>query len=139
RLAAELGVEDGVRFLGERGDVPRVLAAADLLLLPSWREAFGRIAIEAMAMAVPVAATDVGGPAEIVRPGVDGLLLPPRQPELWAQRLGPLIESSELRREYGLRGRERAAAFGLDAHAAAVLDLYRELLGDRRDTGLAGL
>jgi glycosyltransferase involved in cell wall biosynthesis len=75
-LAEGLGVAERVRFLGERSDVPRILAATDLLLLPSWREAFGRIAIEAMAMAVPVAATDEGGPAEIVSPGVDGLLLP---------------------------------------------------------------
>lgn len=138
-LTAELGLGERVLFLGERSDVPAVLAATDVLLLPSWQEAFGRIAIEAMAMAVPVAATEVGGPAEIVRPEVDGLLLPPRQPQLWARRLAPLIESPDLRREYGLRGRERAAAFGLDAHAGAVLDLYRELLADRRDAGVARL
>lgn len=132
-LTAELGVDRRVIFLGERSDVPAVLAATDVLLLPSWQEAFGRIAIEAMAMAVPVAATEVGGPAEIVRPGVDGLLLPPRQPQLWARQLAPLVESPALRLEYGRRGRERAAAFGLEAHAGAVLDLYRELLAEGRD------
>jgi L-malate glycosyltransferase len=127
-LVAELGVEERVLFLGERSDVPAILAATDLLLLPSWREAFGRIAIEAMAMAVPVAATEVGGPAEIVRPGVDGLVLPPRQPQRWARELQPLIRSGELRRQYGDRARARAQEFGLEAHAAAALGLYRELL-----------
>lgn len=137
-LAAELGVEGRVLFLGERSDVPSLLAAADVLLLPSWREAFGRIAIEAMAMAVPVAATEVGGPAEIVRPGIDGLLLPPRQPPTWARELQPLVRSGEMRRQYGSRGRERAQEFGLDAHAAAALGFYREVLGgpQRRNASL---
>jgi L-malate glycosyltransferase len=126
-LAAELGVADRVRFLGERSDVREVLAATDVLLMPSWREAFGRVAIEAMAMGAPVVATDVGGPAEIVRPGVDGLLLPPRRPDLWARELEPLVDSRRRRVRLGESGRERARAFGLDAHAEAVLDCYREV------------
>ncbi|MEX2447946.1 MAG: glycosyltransferase [Solirubrobacterales bacterium] len=131
-LVTELGLGERVRFLGERADVPAILAATDVLLLPSWREAFGRIAIEAMAMSVPVAATEVGGPAEIVRDGVDGLLLPPRRPDVWAARLAPLIADAELRREYGGRARERAREFRVEAHAAAVLNVYRELLAGRR-------
>jgi glycosyltransferase involved in cell wall biosynthesis len=127
RLAAELGVEDRVRFLGERGDVPRVLAAADVLLLPSWREAFGRIAIEAMAMGKPVLATDSGGPAEIVRPGVDGLLLAPKQPEAWARALEPLVDDAATRARMGAAARERSRDFSVPVHAAAMLDVYRRL------------
>ena len=127
-LAAELGVADRVRFLGERADVPNVLAATDVLLLPSWREAFGRIAIEAMAMGVPVAATEAGGPAEVVRPGVDGLLLPPRRPEAWARGLEPLVDSAEARARMGGNGLERARDFSVPVHAGQVLDLYRELV-----------
>ena len=56
-----------MRFLGERDDVPDLLAAVDLLLVPSWEEPFGRSVVEAMAAGVPVLATDVGGPAEILR------------------------------------------------------------------------
>ncbi|MBI5103611.1 MAG: glycosyltransferase [Solirubrobacterales bacterium] len=78
-LPAALDLPPGaVRFLGERDDVPRVMRALDLLLVPSWREAFGRVAAEALATGVPVIATDAGGPAEIVRDGVDGVVLPPR-------------------------------------------------------------
>ena len=128
-LAAELGVAERVRFLGERDDVPDLLAATDVLMLPSWREAFGRIAIEALAIGVPVLATEVGGPAEIVREGVDGMLLPPREPRRWAAALAPLVNDGALRREMGERGRERAREFGLEAHAAAMLDLYRGLAG----------
>lgn len=127
-LVAERGLGERVRFLGERDDVPVVLAATDALLLPSWREAFGRIAVEAMAMGVPVVATSEGGPAEIVRDGVDGLLLPPRDPALWASRLRGLAEP-ERRVEMGRNGRERARSFGLEAHAAAVMSLYEELAG----------
>lgn len=130
-LVAELGVADRVHFAGERSDVPALLAATDLLLMPSWREAFGRIAIEAMAMGAPVAATAVGGPPEIVRPGLDGLLLAPRDPGLWARELGPLVASADLRREYGERARERARDFDLGAHAAEALALYRDLLAGR--------
>ncbi|MGH2804504.1 MAG: glycosyltransferase family 4 protein, partial [Thermoleophilaceae bacterium] len=83
RLVAELDLERQVDFLGEREDVPGVLRALDLLLVPSWEEPFGRSVIESMAMGIPVAATSVGGPAEIVRDGCDGLLLPPRDPPAW--------------------------------------------------------
>jgi glycosyltransferase involved in cell wall biosynthesis len=129
RLANELGVAERVRFAGERSDIPDVLAATDVLLMPSWREAFGRIAVEAMAMGVPVAATDVGGPAEIVRPGVDGLLLPPRDPVAWSRSVGALLEDARKREEMGERGLARARDFSLKAHAEAIRALYESLLG----------
>lgn len=128
-LAAELGVADSVRFLGERDDPPRIMAATDVLLVPSWQEAFGRVVIEAMAMGVPVAATDVGGPGEVVRPGEDGLLLAPRQPSAWADALAPLLGSEEERGRIGAAGRERAREFGLDVHAERMLSCYALLAG----------
>ncbi len=126
-LAAELGVGDRVRFLGERSDVPNLLGATDVLLMPFWREPFGRVAVEAMAMGVPVAASEVGGPAEIVRPGVDGLLLPPRAPEAWSSALAQLLPDTALRRRLGENARARAADFSVEAHVAQVLALYRQI------------
>jgi glycosyltransferase involved in cell wall biosynthesis len=127
-LVRTLGVEDRVIFAGEREDVPDLLGAVDVMLVPSWREAFGRIAAEAMAMGVPVVATNVGGPAEIVRDGVDGLLLAPRDPDRWAEEVGRLLEDPELRRRMGESGRERARAeFGAERHVAALLEAYAEL------------
>jgi glycosyltransferase involved in cell wall biosynthesis len=127
-LVGRLEVEDRVVFAGEREDVPSVLRATDVLLLPSWREAFGRIAAEAMAMGVPVLATDVGGPAEIVRDGLDGLLLPPRQPERWAGAVERLLGDPGLRAEMGWNGRKRAHdEFGAERHVATLLDIYAGL------------
>lgn len=126
-LSEELGVGERVRFLGERSDVAAVLAASDLLLMPSWREAFGRIAVEAMAMGVPVLATDVGGPPEILDSGVEGLLLPPRQPDLWACEVEQLLDDPGLLATMGERARRRAADFELAVHAEAVLGCYRDL------------
>jgi len=128
-LIDKLGLDDTVVFLGERDDVPDILAATDLVLVPSWEEPFGRAVIEAMAMGVPVIATDVGGPAEIIRDGIDGLLLPPRRPEVWAEAVRSLSAEPERRTEMGRRGREQAVArFGVERHVEAVLDAYERAL-----------
>jgi glycosyltransferase involved in cell wall biosynthesis len=130
--AGQLGVEGRVVFAGEREDVPGVLRATDVLLLPSWREAFGRIAAEAMAMGVPVVATQVGGPAEIVRDGLDGLLLAPRQPDRWAAAVERLLLDPDLRREMGRNGRLRARQeFSAERHVDALLDHYATLRNGR--------
>ncbi len=127
--AAGAGVSDHVKFLGQRSDIPSVLAATDLLLIPSWREAFGRIAVEAMAMSVPVIATETGGPADIIRDGIDGLLLPSRSPELWARRSEPLVDQAEVRLRMGREAQVRAREFALSSGVDLMLDAYRELVG----------
>ncbi len=124
-LVAALGIEHIVRFLGEREDAPQLLAASDLLLAPSWEEPFGRSIIEAMAMGVPVIATEIGGPSEFIRHEVDGLLLPPTQIERWVAEMGALIGAPGRRSQIGARGRETALArFGVKSHVAEVLDVY---------------
>jgi glycosyltransferase involved in cell wall biosynthesis len=129
RLAQELGVADAVSFVGERDDVPEVVAALDIALVPSWEEPFGRSVIEAMAMKVPVAATSVGGPADVIRDNVDGLLLPPHEPARWAAALEPLADDAQLRGEIGMRARERVAGrYGVDRFARRVVDAYAEAL-----------
>ncbi|HSS04166.1 MAG TPA: glycosyltransferase family 4 protein [Solirubrobacterales bacterium] len=130
-LAEELGVGERVRFLGERSDVPEILAAADLLLMPSWREAFGRIAVEAMAMGTPVVATNVGGPPEIFASGVEGLLLAPRQSDLWASEIEQLLGDPRRLADMRERALGRAAEFELSAHATVMLGCYQDLLARR--------
>jgi L-malate glycosyltransferase len=124
-LVRELSLEEHVVFLGEREDVPELMRALDVLLVPSWEEPFGRTVVEGMAMGVPVAATSVGGPAEIIRPG-EGLLLPPRDPGAWADALGPLVEDLPRREAMGARGRERAGRFAVPQHVEAVLGAYAQ-------------
>jgi glycosyltransferase involved in cell wall biosynthesis len=127
---ARLGLAGAVRFLGEREDVPEILRASDVALAPSWEEPFGRTVVEAMAMGLPMLATQVGGPAEVIDDGVDGILLAPRLPELWAAEVVRLLDDEPRRRAIGAAARRSALArFGSERHAAAVVALYREVLG----------
>ncbi len=141
RLIDELGLRREVLQLGEREDVPEVLRAVDVVLVPSWEEPFGRSVSEAMAMEVPVVATSVGGPAELIAHGKEGLLLPPREPERWAGALERLIGDPGLRREMGRVGRERAMVqFAVERHVDDMMSVYREAMaapraGMKRETG----
>jgi glycosyltransferase involved in cell wall biosynthesis len=128
-LADTAGLTERVSFLGEREDVPELVRALDVLLLPSWEEPFGRALIEAMALAVPVIATSVGGPPEIIEDGREGFLLAPREPQAWADAIARLAGDRELAARMGAAGRQRVEQrFTAERHAAAVLELYRGLL-----------
>lgn len=131
RLVDDLGLRDEILFTGQREDVPAILRATDVLLVPSWEEPFGRTVIEGMAMGVAVVATCVGGPAEIITDGDDGLLLAPRRPDLWADTVGRLLADPEQRARIAERGRRTAANFSRERHVAAIVELYSELAGRR--------
>ena len=134
---SRLGLSDAVVFLDRRSDLPEILRALDLLILPSWEEPFGIALLEAMAMRLPVVATEVGGPSEIVTDGVDGFLLPPRRPLLWAEKIAVLLAQPELRAVVGERARRRAAtAFHRRRYVDGIVACYSELL-DRRGAAAA--
>ena len=117
---------DRVLWLGEREDVAELIAALDVLLLPSWEEPFGRAVIEAMALEVPVLATSLGGPAEILAGGEGGILLPPREPAAWIRAAAELAADPALRASLGRRGRVRVERdFTLSGHVESVLEVYR--------------
>jgi glycosyltransferase involved in cell wall biosynthesis len=130
-LAAQLGVTDAVTFTGEREDVPELLAALDLLLVPSWQEPFGRTVIEGMAMGRAVLATAQGGPAEVIRDGVDGRLLAPRDPDRWASAARWLLADRSALSAIEGAARESARRFDRDAYVERVLEIYREVLNGR--------
>jgi len=126
---ARAGLQDRVSFLGEREDVPELVRALDILLLPSTEEPFGRALIEAMALGVPVLATNVGGPPEIIEDGREGYLLAPRQPAAWAQAIRRIAESPDRGLEMGRAGRRRVQrAFSAEHHVAAVLAVYERAI-----------
>jgi glycosyltransferase involved in cell wall biosynthesis len=78
---------------------------------------------------VPVLATNMGGPTEIISDGNDGVLLPPHDVEAWAAAIERLAADEHLRREIGKRGRKKVErSFGIDRHVDAVLAAYREVL-----------
>ena len=82
-----LGCEEQVRFTGFRRDVPDLMAAADLVVLPSVAEAFGLVLTEALYLGTPVVATRVGGIPEIISDGIDGVLVPPANSEALAKTI----------------------------------------------------
>jgi glycosyltransferase involved in cell wall biosynthesis len=131
-LARELGVADRVLWPGYHNDAPQVMAALDILALPSIRpEPFGMVVIEAMASGKPVVATAHGGPLESVVEGETGLLVSPRAPAEMAAALARLADATGLRMRLGAAGRKRAVTvFGFQRHVRAFQDLYLELLAE---------
>ncbi len=126
---AEQGLGDRVRLLGTRRDVPRLVAASDIVLLTSISEGIPLTLIEAMAASRPVVSTDVGGVSEVVEPGRTGLLAPAGDPQGLASRIVELAGDPERRRELGLNGRRRAEQhFDQRAMHASYANLYREML-----------
>jgi len=122
-LAEQLGVADRVHFLGRREDVPALVAALDVLLVPSWEEPLGRTVLEGMAMGRPVVATGNGGPRELVDHGRTGWLAPPRSPQCWAATVTRAL-SGDNPRHVGAAALQAVQAFGLDRHVAAVRAVY---------------
>lgn len=126
RLAVGLGLpEDAVRYLGERDDVPRILAATDLLLAPSTVEPFGRSIAEGMAVGVPVLATHQGGPPEFIDEGRTGWLLDPRDAGGWRACAVAALDDRDRLAETGQAAAEAARRrFSKARHAAAMLDVF---------------
>lgn len=126
RLVDALGLKDHVRFLGERPDPERILAATDVLLVPSTAEPFGRTIIESMAMGVPVVATGAGGPPEILRDRIGGRVVAIRDASVWARAVEDLLDWPE--RERTAARAEAEARFSRQRHSRAVANLYLEAL-----------
>jgi glycosyltransferase involved in cell wall biosynthesis len=126
--ATRLGLSASVRFLGERGDVPDLLAASDIGVLASHEEGFSNAVIEGMAAGLPMVVSDVGGNAEAVTAGECGHVVPARAPAALAQALADLIGDAGRRQTMGAAARRRvAASFSLAACVAAYESLYEEL------------
>jgi glycosyltransferase involved in cell wall biosynthesis len=128
-----LGLGSQVRFVGWREDVPEILALCDVFALPSLGEHFGRVLIEAMAMAKAVVATDAGGVPEIVVHDECGLLVPPGEPQAMAEALLALLCNPARSARLGQAGRRRAEArFSIARHVEAVETVYAKLRTARR-------
>jgi glycosyltransferase involved in cell wall biosynthesis len=130
-LAARLGLGRQVRWLGRVADVRPVLAAADVVVMPSLAEGLGVAAIEAMAAARPLVASAVGGLPELVRDGEQGLLVPPRDASALASALRRCLRDPELRTRLGAAGQLRAEAFSTAAMARGTESVYERALAAR--------
>lgn len=131
-LATELGLDGVVRFHGMQDDVRPWLADADLFVLSSLSEGISITLLEAMAVGLPVVATDVGGNREVVRHGETGALVPVGNAPALATAMFSLLTDPERARRMGAAGRERVDAdFNIDRTVAAYEQAYMELLGRR--------
>lgn len=128
-LARSSGMGGAVAFLGERRDIPEMLGATDVFVMPSIAEGLPNALLEAMAMARPIVATGVGGIPEVMEDGVSGLLVSARD----AQGLASAIRAMVVDRESGARMGRAARGFiernyGIKATARRWEELYRSLL-----------
>ena len=135
RLEAEaekLGILDRVLFLGLRDDVPELLAASDVFVLPSLYEGSSLAVLEAMAAGKPVVSSAIGGTDELIVDGESGLLVPPGDAAALALALNKVLSQGELRAELGAKARERArSSFSASTAAAHITRVYEDLL-DRK-------
>ncbi len=119
-------------WLGHRENIPRLLQQCHVAVLPSsYREGIPKCLLEAASAGLPLVATDVRGCREIVRNGVNGFIVPPKDPERLAQALATLLQNRELRQRMGKASREIAVnEFSEELVVRATLALYEELLGN---------
>jgi glycosyltransferase involved in cell wall biosynthesis len=131
-IVEDLGVSHAVRFLGHRDDVPAVMRALDLLLLPSSVEPLARVALEAMVLGTPMLATVVGGLPEVIEDGRTGFLAPPGDVAAWTERILELLQDRTRLSEVGEQA--RAAIVGRVAserYVEQMSSLYAQVR-DRR-------
>ena len=130
RRTAALGLTDAVVFTGflPHLQMSRLYAAFDVFVHPCVEEPFGLVIVEAMARSLPVIAIRGGGVSEIIRDGVDGLLMPPRQPRALAEAITKVFDDQSLAARLAQAGRRRVdAAFTPRAQAGAMLEVYRDV------------
>lgn len=123
------GLQDSFRFLGKVTDLPNHLGTASLFVLPSRSEGFSNALIEAMAAGLPCVATEVGGNAEAIRTGENGLIVPPDDPAALAKAILVLLRDRELSRHFGVAARHTVEAeFTSRAMMNKVVQSYGTLL-----------
>lgn len=128
------GAPAGAIVVGYTNEVSAYMAAADMLVLPSHREGFGSVIIEAAACGIPSVASRIYGLTDAVVDGVTGVLHPPRDPSAIAQCIVRLLNDSAARRRMGMAARERALAeFDQSAVTKAWCAYYRRAVAGRAD------
>jgi glycosyltransferase involved in cell wall biosynthesis len=137
-LGRAAGVADRVIFTGRRTDVPAILGAADVAVMPSLNEALSNVLLESMAAGAPVVATRVGGTPEALSDGDTGLLVAPADTGAIVAAVSRLLDDRELARRLGRAARTRIAErFSVDRMVRATEDLYADLLARKQRRAMA--
>ena len=129
--ADSLGISDRVTWTGHRKDIPRVLAALDIYLQTSANEGFSLSILEAMAAGKPIIATDVGGNSEVMRHGINGLLIPAGSTQKLVEAIQYLIECPETRDQISRAGKEMVQnQFSIGSMVDGYRNLYRSVVSE---------
>lgn len=124
-----LNLEDKIIFTGFMSDIKDVLAAIDILVIPSLREGLPIVLLEAMAMKKPIVAANIEGIMEILENGVSGLLVSPKDPQVLSEAIIDLLIREDKARQMGLAARKVVEErFGVDIMVQKVEEVYEELL-----------
>lgn len=137
QLCRQANLSERVRFLGHRDDVPDILAAADLFVFPTLYEGLPGAVIEAIALGLPIAASDIPPVREVVEEGRNATLVPAASASELAMAIHELLSDRNKARAYGKRSREIfEARFTLERSVSRMIELYREVaaMGKRRQS-----
>jgi len=129
--AGELGLSARMVFLGSRDDVPEILPAFDVAVLPSQSEGFSNALLEYMAAGRAIVATEVGDAAIVITSGTNGFLVPPKDPRTLADRIIELCDDPVLAREFGKRAGEAVERWSLPAILLQYERFYDQLLAGK--------
>jgi glycosyltransferase involved in cell wall biosynthesis len=128
-LTVRLGLTERLIFAGLRRDVPQLLSAAAVSVMPSLNEALSNVVLESMAAGAPIVATRVGGSPEAISDGVNGLLVPPGDPRAMANAIAALLRDQSRARRLGDAARQSIhERFSMERMASATAQLYEALL-----------
>ncbi|MGB7052268.1 MAG: glycosyltransferase, partial [Acidimicrobiales bacterium] len=127
-----MGLGESFRFLGHRTDILELMAAADVVVLPSHQDGLPVVVMEATSIGTPIVATAQGGLPEVIEDGVNGLLVPPGDAGALVDALARLAADPHLLAELGREALERRMAFDVARSTAEIEDLYRSLVAARR-------
>jgi len=133
-LATWLAIDDVVRFAPPvpRADLAQWYRAADLVVVPSYSESFGLVALESQACGTPVVATAVGGLRTAVADGISGVLVDGHDPKAWSSVIARLLQEPQRRVLLSMGAIEHASHFGWDATARGTLDIYDLVITESR-------
>ena len=124
KLTEKLKIKNQVLFLGHQENIPRLMKCSDLFVLPSVKEAFGLVLLEAMAAQLPIVATNVGGIPEIVEDRKTGFLVEPKDPHVLAQTIIMLLNNKPLREKLAFLGHHRVKQFDIKMMVEKTKKIY---------------
>jgi glycosyltransferase involved in cell wall biosynthesis len=135
QLCHNLKIGENVIFAGERGDIPEMLSLIDIFVLPSIREGLPLAILEAMACGKPVIATNVGGVPEVIKNGINGILVQPKDPDALHNAMKELLNDAAKRKKMGREGMDICAkSFSSKVMVDRIEELYETLLERKMKT-----